>query len=199
MTVERTEAAGESGLLTLSCGGQPVTLRVLTIAESDAWLDKLGTALASMDVGEEDDERTGDQMLRDLLTQASRAALDLVVAYDIDGVLGGRDAIRASMTKVELKDALETMVTVEDPLGPASARSVGVVFGGPSLVLEAALTMTMAAAPMLRLVRSASSLSDTGDATTLATSGPSGPASSSSSAGRTRRTASAVKTTSAAS
>jgi len=199
MNVERTESQGESGLLTLSCGGQPVTLRALTLAESDAWLATLGDTLASLDVGDEEDARSGDEMLRDLLVQASRAALDLVVAYDLDGVLGGRDAIRATMTKAELKDALEMMVTVEDPLGPASARSVGVVFGGPSLVLEAALTMTMAAAPMLRLVRSASSLSDTGDATTLATSGPSGPASSSSSAGRTRRTASAVKTTSAAS
>ena len=197
--IERTEAAGESGLLTLSMGGQPVTLRALTLAESDAWLATLGDTLASLDVGDVDDARSGDQMLRDLLVQASHAALDLVVSYDLDGVLGGRDAIRATMTKSELKDALEMMVTVEDPLGPASARSVGVVFGGPSLVLEAALTMTMAAAPMLRLVRSASSLSDTGDATTLATSGPSGPASSSSSAGRTRRTASAVKTTSAAS
>ena len=197
--IERTEAAGESGLLTLSMGGQPVTLRALPLAESDAWLATLGDTLASLDVGDVDDARSGDQMLRDLLVQASHAALDLVVSYDLDGVLGGRDAIRATMTKSELKDALEMMVTVEDPLGPASARSVGVVFGGPSLVLEAALTMTMAAAPMLRLVRSASSLSDTGDATTLATSGPSGPASSSSSAGRTRRTASAVKTTSAAS
>jgi hypothetical protein len=195
VTTERTEETGLSGLLEVTIGGQPVRLRALTIAESDEWLARLATALADAEVME--DGETSADTLRQLVTHASASALEMVLAYDLDGMLGGTEGIRTRATKREVADALEMMVTVEDPLGPSTRRLVEAAFGLPAQL--AADHLEQINQPMLRLVRSLNTLSERGASTTPGTSDPDGPASSSSSTGRTRRTGTGATPKSAAS
>lgn len=193
MTVERTEDAGLAGVLDVTMGGEPVRLRALTYDESEVWLERYADALSSTETTDGD---TDEARMRSLVTAATRTALDLVLAYDIDGVLGGADAVRARATRREITAALELMVTVEDPLSATAPRLAAMVFGLPSQIalerVEAAINE-----PVLRLVRSLSTPSGPG-ASTGATSGDGGPRSSSSSTGRTRRTGTAGTSTSAA-
>lgn len=194
MTVERTEDAGLAGVLDVTMGGGPVRLRALTYDESEVWLERYADALSSTETTDGD---TDEARMRSLVTAATRTALDLVLAYDIDGVLGGADAVRARASRREIAAALELMVTVEDPLSETAPRLAALVFGLPSQIalerVEAAINE-----PVLRLVRSLSTRSAPG-ASTGATSGDAGPRSSSSSTGRTRRTGTAGTSTSAAS
>jgi hypothetical protein len=63
-----------------------------------------------------------------MLALPAKAALDLVAAYDVDGVRGDTDDLRARMTKRELQAALDAMADTEDPFGDGTAR-----FGGRGL------------------------------------------------------------------
>ena len=99
---ERTEELGLAGRLPISVGGEPIELRTLSLDESDKWLALLKPI--------------------DLETEIStELMLSLVVAYDVDHVLGGD--LRTRMTKRELNDAVDQMVSAEDPFEEAS-RSV---------------------------------------------------------------------------
>ena len=84
MAEERTEAEALAQVLTISVGGEPVALRTLTIDESDAWLRRLTGAV---DVELAEAEGDADTLAR-MLALPAQAALDLVAAYDVDGVLG---------------------------------------------------------------------------------------------------------------
>lgn len=177
---ERTEEAGLAGLLDITMGGRVYTLPALTIEQSDQWLDRLGAAMADAEVLDGD---SGADTLRTLLRHAAETALELVVAYDTTGVLGGADEIRRRATKRELSEALEMMVKVEDPFGEGGQRLVAAAFGYPARL--AAERLELVTEPMLRLVRSLSTPSEPGDSTTPGTSDPDGPESSSSSTGPT--------------
>lgn len=181
---ERTEELALSGLLPLTIGGQPVELRTLTIEESDRWLGQLAADLAALEVPIS--EHDGMAMLTGFLTSSAGAALRLIAAYDVEGVLGGIDAVRAKASKRELKAALEQMVTAEDPFGEDGARSVAAAFGAPSRLLR--LGMSAALDEMAASLREPSmSGPSPGMASATHGSGESGPASSSSSAGPTRK------------
>lgn len=102
--IERTEEDGLAARLTITVGGQRTTLRTLNLDESDEWLkglDELG-------------ELTPTGVPAEKL-------LALIVAYDVDGVLGGD--LRKRFTKVELQSAVNQMVSAEAPLAEES-RSV---------------------------------------------------------------------------
>lgn len=180
MTDVRTEAEALAQALTISVGGEPVALRTLTIDESDAWLRRL-TGAVDVELG--DAEGDADTLAR-LLALPARAALDLVAAYDVDGILGDVDSLRTRMTKRELHAALEAMADAEDPFGEGAARLAAEVFGAPSRFLAAMTSLVLdgLASPT---DGSPSGASTRGASTGHRTSDPAGAASASSSAGRT--------------
>jgi hypothetical protein len=175
---ERTEDAALSRVLHLSIGGEAVTLRTLSLDESDIWLHRLGASIAAIDVPD-DITWLGD--IGALLTASAESVRGLVKAYDLDGALPADWQER--MTKRELKAALEVMVTAEDPFGTDVARSVAVGFGAPSQALQFGMRQV---ALVSQLARSTAGLS--ASAPTTDASGESGAASSSSSDGRTGTT-----------
>jgi hypothetical protein len=175
---ERTEAEALAQVLTISVGGEPVTLRTLTIDESDAWLRRL-TGAVDVELGEA--EGDADTLAR-MLALPATAALDLVAAYDVDSVLGEPASLRARMTKRELHGALEAMADAEDPFGEGAARLAAEVFGAPSRFLA---TMTSLVLDGLTTAPSPSGASTPGASTGQPTSDPAGAASASWSAGRT--------------
>ena len=179
MAEARTEALALAQVLTVSVSGEPVALRTLTIDESDAWLRRLTGAV---DVELPDAEGDADTLAR-MLALPAQAALDLVAAYDVDGVLDEPASLRTRMTKRELHAALEAMADAEDPFGEGAARLAAEVLGAPSrflaLVSETAMAASSPPAP------SPSGASAPGASTGSPTSAPAGAASASSSSGRT--------------
>lgn len=102
--IERTEELGLAAYLTISVGGQQVRLRTLDLDESEAWLAQV--------------DAVGKVESTDIPLDVQ---LDLVRAYDKDGVLG--DDLRKHFTKRELYDATNQMVSAEAPF-LEDARSV---------------------------------------------------------------------------
>lgn len=179
----RTEEAALGGFLSLSMDGRQYQVPVLTIERSDAWLRLVADATANVRLPSDDD---GGAIVHQLLTASAGAALDLVVAYDRTGVLGGADAIRAAMSKRELRSALETMVTAEDPYGEDGAHSVAVALGAPTRMVGYVMDQALEAMASLLRVPSTPMPSATGGSDTTPSVVP-GPESSSSSGGPTRR------------
>jgi hypothetical protein len=177
VTSLRTEDDGEAGILRITVGGQPVELRVLTIAESDDWKDQLARRLAAMDIV--DPGADGGALLSTLFRVGADARLDMLVAYDVDHVLGDRESLRRRLTQAELARALDLMVEAEGPFGMADARSVAEAFGKP---LQVAAGILRALEDLSAPASSPSGPSSTGDSPTP-TSDDGGPGSSSSSAG----------------
>jgi len=101
---DRTEELGLAARLPIVVGGERVDLRTLNLDESEKWLAKFGKLEVEADM-------------------PAQAMLDLVIAYDVEKVLGTSAALRKRFTQVELKDALEGMVTAEAPFA-MEARSV---------------------------------------------------------------------------
>ena len=93
--MERTEELGLSGKLPIYVGGSPVELRTLNLEESEKWLGRLRTL---------DDKGIGVDEL-----------LDLVLAYDVEKVLGPRASVRKRMTQRELSATFNQMVRAELP------------------------------------------------------------------------------------
>ena len=170
-------------ILPITMGGQPYELRTLGLDESDAWLAQVAAKLSEVDLP---DAPTGADSITALMTWSSGAVLSLVLAYDLGNALGGEAAIRAAMSKQELKAAMDAMVTAEDPFGEAVAHSVAVGFGAPSRFLASGMRMVLTQMIASQLERSTAGLSGP-TASTMAPSEPVGAASSSSSDGRTAR------------
>jgi hypothetical protein len=180
---ERTEeeALERRVLLTL---GTPVGLRTLSWSESDAWLSLVAEEAAGTDVSEGD----APADFRVFLTASSAAALRLVAAYDVAGVLGGVEGIKErGATKRQVREALEVLVQAEDPFGEDAVRSVVAAFGEPSRTLWRTVAMVVAEAGFLRALWTTGLGARTGS--DMPTSGDAGPASSSSSDGPTPITA----------
>jgi len=188
MAEARTEALALAQVLTVSVSGEPVALRTLTIDESDAWLRRLTGAV---DVELPDAEGDADTLAR-MLALPAQAALDLVAAYDVDGVLDEPASLRTRMTKRELHAALEAMADAEDPFGEGAARLAAEVFGAPSRFL-AAMTSLVIEGLASPTAPSPSGASTPGASTGRETSAPAGAASASSSAGPTATSGSARK------
>lgn len=179
---ERTEGLALSRVLPLLVGGQTVQLRTLSIDESDAWLGLVAARLASVDL---DQTLAASESIAELMTWSSSAVVGLVAAYDLDGTLGGIEAIRSTMSKGELKAAMDAMVTAEDPFGEAVARSVVETLGLPSRFLATFTRMEVTRAIASQLASSTTGPSAPTDST-IGPSEPVGVASSSTSDGRTR-------------
>lgn len=118
---DRTEELGLAHRLPIVVGGVLVELRTLNLDESDKWQERIKGVNVQTDLSP------------DLM-------LDLVVAYDVEHVLGARAQLRKKFTRQELWDALNQMASAEFPLEMV-ARSVaeasGVTAMGPFLFLLA--------------------------------------------------------------
>ncbi len=101
---DRTEELGLAARLPIQVGGETVELRTLNLDESEKWLARFGE-------------------LDDQADMPTNAMLTLVVAYDLEKKLGTSASLRKRFTQVELKVALEGMVTAENPFG-MEARSL---------------------------------------------------------------------------
>lgn len=176
MTEERTEELGEAGLLHLHVGQDIVPLRVLTIEESDAWQATFAESYAALEVPKSPLE--GGELLRKMMEVGPAATLDLLLAYDLDGALGGRESLRKRMTKAQLRAAFDAILEAELPLDPDERRSVLEGFGLATQLMAATLEV------LARSVRGSyqSGLSGTGGSPTRLSAVP-GPESSSSSDG----------------
>lgn len=157
MTVERTEDAGIAGILLIVMDGRVRKLRTLKLEHSRDWKAKLGEIASSIEL--DDDLPT---MLASVANLASDRALDLVLAYDREDVLGGRAAVEAEMDDAELFAALEVMVRATYPFEKA-LRSAVEAFG-PQL-RELAMRAMGAAAAALSRVSFTPTPSGTGDST----------------------------------
>ena len=174
---DRTEGAALRGVLTLTLGGEPVTLRTLTLDESDVWLGLYADALEHVDLS--------PAAVGSAFTAPAALMVDLVLAYDLEGTIP--HGIRQKATKLELKTALEAMVAAEDPFGEDVARSVAAGFGAPSRLLTRGLASLLNEDTLL-LLASLTAGQGANGASATPTSDGRGAASSSSSAGTTRRT-----------
>lgn len=178
----RTEDEAESGFLTVVMGGRDYRLRVLTIGESEEWQTFLSTVLAGLQVPESDDLEDGGAAFIDvLLKDGARGRRRVLLAYDLDDVLGGEDYVKKRMTQRELATALEVVLDAEYPF-VEERRSVVEAFGMPLRIL--ALASASAAVDTSRQERSLSGLSPSGDSPTP-TSDDAGHKSSSPSGGPT--------------
>lgn len=89
MTVERAEEDRAVGLLRFTLGGTRVELPALKIRQAREWKKRLSAVSF-------DDETV------DVMEYPVDTMLDLVEAYDVQGILGGRESIEDRATDLEL-------------------------------------------------------------------------------------------------
>lgn len=178
MASERTEVAALGGYLKVVIGGRPVELPVLKMYQSRTWKEMLGPEMAGVDV----DTSDMSALINRLVTVPGEIALDLVDAYDVEKVLGGREAIEKRATDAEVYAALEVMVEATYPKGADVLRSAVREFG-PQLLWMVRAVVTNAAGRFIQ-GSSTATPSGTGDSTPSPLTDDS-PTSSSSSSGPT--------------
>jgi hypothetical protein len=104
-------------------GGQVVTLRTLSIEESEKWQDRLAGLASNFDLPDRADP---DAFLKAIARQPTSVMLELVQAYDVDGLLPSD--LRRRLTQVELYAAVKQMTRAELPF-LEDARSMVEAFG----------------------------------------------------------------------
>lgn len=176
MAGERTEDLGLAGVLTLTIGGRARSVPVLKLRQSREWKARLGDVAKGIEL----DDDLGVTIAHAAALPAD-IALDLVDAYDVGKVLGGRDAIEDAATDREIFAALESLVKVTFPFETA-LRSVVEAYGPQLRVVATGILASVA--DRLSRASSTSTPSDTGDSTPTPLRSVS-PTSSSSSSGPT--------------
>lgn len=111
MAIEPTDAEAVKGQLRLELGGTAHRVAVLPIRAADAWIETFQASLASVATSADDVLGATDvtASLIEVTRRTTHAAVDLIVAYDRDGALGGRDWILDHATPEEVTDALEVL------------------------------------------------------------------------------------------
>lgn len=107
VTEQRPEDDRANGVLRIILGGRPVELPVLRIRQSRAWRERFAA------MAETDGEGATDIGL------PIEGMLDLLAAYDMGGILGGREAIEDRATDREVYDAFEQIVAASYPFADA--------------------------------------------------------------------------------
>lgn len=100
MTEERTEEARAAGLLYLTFGGADVELPVLRIRKAREWKRRLGEV---------------DIVAASDLDHPIEVMLDLLVAYDTQGILGARETIEDRATDQEVYAAFKEVLSATFP------------------------------------------------------------------------------------
>lgn len=110
---EQTAEDRLSGILRLRFGSVETEVPALPLRPAKKWVDLLAAKLAAIGASP-----TGDSsaLLR-LANETVDAALDLIVAYDRDGVLGGREWLEDNATPWQIRSALEVMREAALPFG----------------------------------------------------------------------------------
>lgn len=111
-----------AGYITLTIGGNPTSIRVLRIRENRPWAAAFQAATDTAIA------RIGDvEQIADLFAQLAAnedLMIDLLAAYDVDGVLGGKEHIEQNALPRELVDALQQVVQAAFPFGADLMRYV---------------------------------------------------------------------------
>lgn len=102
-----------AGTLRVRLGGYPKTLPELNIEDNEAWQGKLVVGLASV-LKTMDAIKDWDQAVR-LVSRSTPLMIDLLVAYDKSGVLGGKEWIRANATNSEVYEAFKEVAQASYP------------------------------------------------------------------------------------
>jgi len=108
----RTEEEIVAGLLSVTVGAIRKPLRVLTMRESRVWkaglVQAIGGNLATMNLA-------GVEDVAPFVDAAADRILDLVVAYDVDGSLGGRDWLESKASDAEVYAVFRRCLEVSFP------------------------------------------------------------------------------------
>lgn len=117
---ERTPEQIASAVIVVGMGGQVRHLPVLPIEHNETWTklfsETISGALAQM---------PAIDTLADVTALGSvgiERMVDLLVAYDRTGALGGRDVIRATATPPEVYEAMKQVTAAAFPFGADLAR-----------------------------------------------------------------------------
>lgn len=109
---EAEEAAIVAGVIPAVVGGKAKALRVLTMRESRLWKSSLvstiGGGLGSMDLSTPSDAGP-------LFDAAADKILELVIGYDVDGTLGGREWLETKATDAEVYAVFRRCLDVSFP------------------------------------------------------------------------------------
>lgn len=112
---EQTDEDRLSGLLRLRLGGVEVLISALPIRPAHRWLESLKAALDELAASVTDDRQAA---LVQLAMQTTESAVDLIVAYDLDGgIAGGREWLMDHALPKEIHDALEVLRVEAIPFG----------------------------------------------------------------------------------
>lgn len=122
------------GFIAMSLGGQPKRLSVLTIDRNRDWTARFNATVAET-IGKAGQLNDLDDMVR-LLAGSIDVMLDLLVAYDDSGALGGREWIHKNATDREVYEALKKVTDAAFPFG---VDLVNRVPGFVGMMMEAAI------------------------------------------------------------
>lgn len=108
----RTEEQIVAAVIPTVVGGKSKLLRILTMRESRTWkaglVDAVSGGIGSMDLSSSSD-------FAPVLDAAADKILELVVAYDVDGSLGGREWLETNATDAEVYLVLRRCLEVSFP------------------------------------------------------------------------------------
>lgn len=104
-----------AGTIRVRLGGYAKELPELNIDDNEAWQAKLATDLASQ-LKHVDTIREWDQAVA-VASASTPLMVDLLVAYDHTGVLGGREWIRQHATPAEVYAAFKEVALASYPFG----------------------------------------------------------------------------------
>ena len=108
----RAEEDVVAGVLPVPVGGIVKNLRILSMRESRAWKLSLVNA-GTKGIGNLDLRSSED--VGPLIDTAADKILELVVAYDVDGTLGGREWLESKATDVEIYAVFRRCLEVSFP------------------------------------------------------------------------------------
>jgi hypothetical protein len=112
----RSEASILAGILEVQVGGAERSLRVLRITEGRAWKKELGNLIA--EISDLDIPSSADdirKMVGIFANLPSDRMIALVMAYDVDGVLGGPEKFEAEASEDESYRAFRAMLEATFP------------------------------------------------------------------------------------
>jgi hypothetical protein len=112
----RSEASILAGILEVQVGGTERSLRVLRIAEGRAWKKQLGDLIAevsNLDIPSSADDIS--KMVGIFANLPSDRIITLVMAYDVDNVLGGPEKFEAEASEDESYRAFRAMLEATFP------------------------------------------------------------------------------------
>lgn len=117
---ERSDEQIASATITVAMGGQVRRLPVLAIDPNEQWTEAFTAAISKQLAGVAGIETLAD--VSAALGRSTDVLIDLLVAYDQSGVLGGREWMRAHATPGEVYEAFKQVTAAAFPFGVDLAK-----------------------------------------------------------------------------